>query len=97
MQHDDARAPQELAALPGAHAVAAGFGGRDARFLLQQADHQADGHAVFHGDRAQGVDGIEQAGVLETLPNWSHSFMINGQTYNYTLLGTDPAAGPATT
>jgi hypothetical protein len=38
-----------------------------------------------------------RAGTLETLPNWSHAFTINGQTYNYTLLGSDPAAGAATT
>ena len=37
------------------------------------------------------------AGTLQTLPSWSHGFTINGQTYSYTLLGTDPAAGPATT
>jgi hypothetical protein len=37
------------------------------------------------------------AGTLQTLPSWSHSFAINGTTYSYTLLGTDPAQGPAVT
>ncbi len=32
-----------------------------------------------------------------TLANWSGSFIDNGTTYNYTMLGTDPAAGSATT
>ncbi len=37
------------------------------------------------------------SGTLQSLPGWSHSFSVNGTGYSYTLLGTDPAAGPATT
>lgn len=37
------------------------------------------------------------AGTLQSLPSWSHGFSIAGTAYSYTLLGTDPAAGPATT
>src|SRR5205823_2923881 len=51
--------------LDDAHAVAAGSGRRDPRLLLQQPDHEADRHAVFDGDRAQRVYGIEEAGVLD--------------------------------
>jgi hypothetical protein len=36
-------------------------------------------------------------GTLQSLPSWSQSFTIEGQSYSYTLLGTDPAAGAATT
>jgi hypothetical protein len=32
-----------------------------------------------------------------TLTNWTGSFASNGATYTYTMLGTDPAAGSATT
>ncbi|MFY9844316.1 MAG: hypothetical protein ACLPN2_20210 [Terriglobales bacterium] len=32
-----------------------------------------------------------------TLPNWSGSFVAKGTTYNYVMLGTDPALGSATT
>src|SRR5580700_5331892 len=32
-----------------------------------------------------------------TLANWTGSFASNGATYTYTMLGTDPAAGSATT
>jgi hypothetical protein len=37
------------------------------------------------------------AGTLQTLPSWSQSFTILGKTYSYTLLGTDPSLGAATT
>ncbi len=37
------------------------------------------------------------AGSLQTLPSWSHGFSIEGQSYSYTLLGTDPDLGAATT
>jgi hypothetical protein len=39
------------------------------------------------------MDGL--AGV--TLPNWTGSFVTNGVTYPYTMLGTDPSLGSATT
>jgi hypothetical protein len=38
-----------------------------------------------------------EAGTLRTLPAWSRGFKIAGVEYSYTLLGTDPALGPATT
>ncbi len=31
------------------------------------------------------------------LPTWSSSFIYNGTTYSYTMIGTDPSAGSATT
>jgi hypothetical protein len=31
------------------------------------------------------------------LPSWSSSFAYNGRTYTYSMVGTDPAKGPATT
>lgn len=37
------------------------------------------------------------AGTLTTLPNWSAGFTVNGVNYSYTLIGTDPSQGPATT
>jgi hypothetical protein len=39
----------------------------------------------------------QRAGTLQTLPTWTHAFTINGQNYSYTLVGSDPAAGAATT
>ncbi len=36
-------------------------------------------------------------GTLTTLPSWSAGFSIQGTNYSYTLLGTDPAQGPAST
>jgi hypothetical protein len=38
-----------------------------------------------------------RAGTLTTLPGWTSGFTVNGQNYSYTLLGTDPALGAATT
>ncbi len=35
--------------------------------------------------------------TLQTLPSWSRGFTVEGKTYGYTLLGTDPASGPAVT
>jgi hypothetical protein len=37
------------------------------------------------------------AGSLQTLPSWSKTYAIDGKTYSYTLLGTDPNNGAATT
>ena len=37
------------------------------------------------------------AGTLTTLPNWTAAFTIQGAAYSDTLIGTDPAQGPATT
>lgn len=37
------------------------------------------------------------AGTITTLPSWSAPFTIEGKSYSYTLLGTDPAQGAATT
>jgi len=39
----------------------------------------------------------QAAGTLQTLPSWTQGFTIQGQNYSYTLLGSDPAAGAATT
>jgi len=64
---------------------------------LNPGYHHPDFLGFHAGATHDALVRAQQAGTLETLPNWSHSFMINGQAYNYTLLGTDPAAGPATT
>lgn len=37
------------------------------------------------------------AGRLHSLPSWTAGFTIQGTKYSYTLLGTDPARGPAIT
>ncbi len=58
-------------------------------------------HADFAGLHAPETQAeIEQGlatGTLNTLPSWSAPFTINGTQYSYTLLGTDPAQGPAIT
>jgi hypothetical protein len=38
-----------------------------------------------------------QAGTIVSLPSWTQSFSIQGKTYSYTLVGTDPSLGAATT
>jgi hypothetical protein len=37
------------------------------------------------------------AAAVSTIPHWSDSFTYNGLVYNYTMVGTDPKRGPATT
>jgi hypothetical protein len=49
---------------------------------------------------ARGVDPgslAPDAAAGTTLPNWSGSFVDQGATYSYTMLGTDPSPGSATT
>ncbi|MGZ4795263.1 MAG: hypothetical protein ACXVJX_09270 [Acidimicrobiia bacterium] len=41
------------------------------------------------------IDAVRQHRTA--LPTWSSSFVSNGATYPYTMVGTDPAAGSATT
>ena len=48
-----------------AHAVTRRCARREVRIVLQQADHHADRLLVFDGDAANGIDGIEKAGVLD--------------------------------
>ena len=59
--------------------------------------HHPDVYHVFSGPAHDALLRARQAGTLEPLPSWSHAFSINGVAYNYTLLGTDPALGAATT
>ncbi len=37
------------------------------------------------------------AGKVSTIPTWSSSFSVNGTSYPYTMVGTNPTAGSATT
>jgi hypothetical protein len=36
-------------------------------------------------------------GTLQSLPSWTQGFTVEGKSYSYTLLGTNPSAGPAMT
>jgi len=40
---------------------------------------------------------LSEAVTPDALPLWKGSFVFGGKTYNYTMVGTDPAAGSATT
>ena len=51
--------------LDDAHAVALGLPRHHADLLFQQADHHADRQIVFDRVAADGVDGVEQAGLLD--------------------------------
>ncbi len=50
-------------------------------------------HGAMHDALLRGLAG----GTVQTLPSWSRPFTVAGQSYSYTLLGTDPNAGAATT
>lgn len=58
-------------------------------------------HADVTGLHRQATQDAIQSGLasgtLVTLPNWSASFSVQDTNYSYTLIGTDPAKGPATT
>ena len=61
-----------------------GYNHRDVTGLHSQATQAAIHHGLA-------------TGTLTTLPSWSANFTIQGTAYSYTLIGTDPAQGPATT
>lgn len=56
-----------------------------------------DGFGFWSGTVRSIIDRGMAAGTLRSLPSWSHRFSVAGTPYNYTLLGSDPAAGAATT
>lgn len=58
---------------------------------LTQRLSKQHGNAQIAGPQVRGKQSIE------TVPTWSSSFTYQGQTYPYTMVGTDPAQGPATT
>jgi len=47
-------------------------------------------------DLTNGKNNSDAPGVT-TMPHWSDSFTYNGLVYNYTMVGTDPKQGSATT
>src|SRR5689334_2679283 len=51
------------------------------------------GHAMFTTHSWGGP----AARTATTIPNWNGSFTINSTTYNYTMVGTNPAGGSKTT
>jgi hypothetical protein len=59
--------------------------------------HHPDLEGFHAGATHDAILRAARAGTLQTLPSWSHAFSINGTSYNYTLLGTDPALGATTT
>ena len=72
----------------------------DARRLqtkLKPGYHHPDFTGLLRADTQASIAQGLAAGTLTTLPSWSASFSISGQSYSYTLIGTDPAQGPATT
>ncbi len=86
-----------MAAVTVAGTARAADAGGTTRGKLNPGYHHPDFLGFRQGAMHDAMVHAQAAGTLETLPNWSHKFSINGQTYNYTLLGTDPAAGAATT
>jgi hypothetical protein len=48
-----------------ADAVALRLARRHAGLLLEQADHHADRQGILHRDAADGIDGVEEAGLLD--------------------------------
>jgi hypothetical protein len=76
-------------------------GGRPPSQLLDQI--LAQGHSGrrtiarhVDGPHKQSKVNHDRQGV-ETIPHWSDSFDYHGLTYRYTMVGTDPKRGPATT
>ena len=69
--------------------------------VLQPKLNPGDHHPDFTGLHSPATqDAIRNGlagGTLATLPNWSASFSVAGMNYSYTLIGTDPAQGPART
>lgn len=68
----------------------------------------ADSHLTLADDPLRMVDGIGTAQFIteggvtpfrtsKTIPYWSSSFSYNGVTYPYTMVGTNPMLGPAST
>ncbi len=47
----------------------------------------------MHDDVVRGME----AGAIVSLPSWTQSFTIQGKSYSYTLVGTDPSLGAAVT
>ena len=64
---------------------------------LNPGTHHPD-FTFLHSQATQDAirSGLAQ-GTIETLPNWSANFTVSGTQYSYTLIGTDPAQGPAAT
>ena len=79
-----------LAALGGEGAA---FAQEGPRFLW------GEGRARFLAPSASGGPQIAaaEAATPSGLPLWQGSFAFDGKTYKYTMVGTDPAAGSATT
>jgi hypothetical protein len=79
-----------LAAAGGVAAGSATVGPATADAFVDTA--QVDGRARFDREPADGV-----ATGARTVPTWSGSFVSGGATYTFTMVGTDPAKGPART
>src|SRR5262245_61281274 len=60
-------------------------------------DHLSHPSGRFrHLDLTHGKNNPDAPGVI-TIPHWSDSFTYNGLVYKYTMVGTDPKRGSATT
>src|SRR5207302_71219 len=75
---------------------AAAFSGR-AQGQATQPRH-APGKPVFVViPRGNSEEALQQAAVATNVPLWSSSFKFNGSTFNYTMVGTNPASGSVAT
>ena len=63
---------------------------------LRVAYKHPDPFAQFTPQQRQNIVVGFNSGTLQTLPHWQGSFSINGTSYNYTLVGGDPANGGVT-
>lgn len=63
---------------------------------LRPDNGQGRSHHFGHLDLTHGKNNPDGPGVT-TIPHWSDSFTYNGLVYKYTMVGTDPKKGSATT
>lgn len=63
---------------------------------LNGQDYSRLAHRFLHLDLTHGKNNPDAPGVT-TIPHWSDSFTYNGLVYKYTMVGTDPKRGSATT
>lgn len=88
--------------IPGSVASILGLGASVAlaqasEIKLNPGYHFPDVEGFHQGATHDAITRAKTAGSLQTLPTWTSGFSIKDKNYSYTMLGSDPALGAATT